>query len=483
MREPQGYARTTVQTVGLLLGAGALLAFVALPPPAAFAAPAWHCAGVTILMAAWWATGAIPLSATALVPLVAFPVLGIVAGEDVGAPYASSTIFLILGGFLIGLAMERWNLHKRIAFRIVARVGGEPRRLLFGMMVATAVVSMFVSNTSTALMMLPVALSIAAVLAPDGGGADARHFGTAIVLSVAYAATIGGLGTLIGTPTNALVAGFMQQHYGVSVSFAQWLAFGLPTVALLLPLAWFVLVRAFPFRLEGRDGTVLVRERLAQLGPATTPEKRVAFVFAATAALWIARPWLVEMPGLGGLTDAAIAIGAALALFLWPAGRGHEGACLHAEDLRRVPWDVLLLFGGGLALAEGIKASGLSDVVAGSLAALSVLPLAVLVIAIALLLVFWTELNSNVAAAATAMPVLAAISAATDYPVLLLLAPAAMAASCGFMLPVGTPPNAIVFATGRVTLPQMMRAGVWADLAAVAVVTVVALTVVPWVAR
>jgi sodium-dependent dicarboxylate transporter 2/3/5 len=479
----EGFERSTAQRVGLWLGLALFAGMLLAAPPDGFPLPAWRTAAVTVLMAVWWSTSAIPLAATALIPLVAFPVLGVIDSEDVGAPYASSTIFLILGGFLIGLSMERWRLHQRIAFNIVARVGGEPRRLVLGLMIATAFVSMWVSNTSTALMMLPVALSIAAVVAPPSDDpdteADGRRFSAAILLAVAYAATIGGLGTLIGTPTNALVAGFMRQHYGEGVSFAQWLAFGLPTVALLLPIAWFVLVRvAFPFRLQGRDGAALVRERLAQLGAPTTAERRVAVVFVVVAALWIARPWLTPLPGLGGLSDAAIGIGAALALYLVPAGRGHEGTLLHSADLRRVPWDVLLLFGGGLALAEGIKVSGLSDVVATSLTSLAALPLLALIVTVALLLVFWTELNSNVATAATAMPVLAAISAATDYPVLLLLAPAAMASSCGFMLPVGTPPNAIVFATGRIGLPQMMRAGVLVDLAAVVVVTLVAMTIV-----
>jgi sodium-dependent dicarboxylate transporter 2/3/5 len=475
----EGFERSAAQRIGLWLGLALFAGMLLATPPEAFPVPAWRTAAVTVLMAVWWSTSAIPLAATALIPLVAFPVLGVIESEDVGAPYASSTIFLILGGFLIGLSMERWRLHQRIAFNIVARVGGEPRRLVLGLMMATAFVSMWVSNTSTALMMLPVALSIAAVVAPESTGEDGRRFGAAILLSVAYAATIGGLGTLIGTPTNALVAGFMRQHYGEGVSFAQWLAFGLPTVALLLPLAWFVLVRvAFPFQLQGRDGAALVRERLVQLGAATTPERRVAVVFVVVAALWIVRPWLTPLPGLGGLSDAVIGIGAALALYLVPAGRGHEGTLLHSADLRRVPWDVLLLFGGGLALAEGIKVSGLSDVVATALTSLAALPLLALIVTVALLLVFWTELNSNVATAATAMPVLAAISAATDYPVLLLLAPAAMASSCGFMLPVGTPPNAIVFATGRIGLPQMMRAGFLVDLGAVVVVTLVAMLVV-----
>ncbi|MFO1377086.1 MAG: DASS family sodium-coupled anion symporter [Steroidobacteraceae bacterium] len=479
-------ARGAVQHAGLVAGGALLLAVLLLPAPAGWSAPAWHTAGITLLMGVWWATEALPLAATALVPVALLPMLGAGGLEAIGGAYGNSTVFLILGGFLVALAMERWNLHKRLAYSVVVRAGDRPRLLVLGMMVATAFVSMWASNTSTTLMMIPVALSIAAVSAPDPATATRgqRNFAAAIVLGVAWGATIGGLGTLVGTPTNALVAGFMRENYGYTIGFTEWLAFGLPTVFLLLPLAWLVLVRfALPFELgDQRAAGAAVERSLAELGPMSRAERRVAALFVVTAVVWIARPLLTTLPGLSRLNDAGIALTAGLALFVIPSGARGE-ALLSAPALRRVPWPVLLLFGGGLALAAAIQDSGLSALIAGSLTGLAGLPLVGLTLAIVVLLVFWTEINSNVAAAATFAPILAALAAATHHPPLLLVAPAAMAASCGFMLPVGTPPNAIVYGTGRVTMRDMMRAGFAADLLAVGVITLVATLVLPYLAR
>jgi sodium-dependent dicarboxylate transporter 2/3/5 len=478
-------ARGPLQWAGLAAGLAALAATLLIAPPEGVTEAAWRTGGVTLLMAIWWATEAMPLAATALVPVTVLPALGAGDLDKVGGGYGNSTVFLILGGFLLALAMERWNLHKRVAYSIVVRAGARPRLLVLGMMAATAFVSMWTSNTSTALMMIPVAISIAAVVAPDAALAtrDQRNFAAAVVLCVAYGATIGGLGTLVGTPTNALVVGFMRENYGYSIGFGEWMLFGIPTVLLMLPLCWLVIVRyALPFELgpQVRAGEA-VRAALAALGPPSSAEKRIAAVFVVTAALWICRPLIARLPGLDGVSDTAIALLAGLLLFVVPSGRG--GPLLVAASLRRVPWDVLLLFGGGLALAAAIQDSGLSAVIARQLEGLAGLPLIALTLAITLLLVFWTELNSNVAAAATFAPILGSLAAATQYPPLLLVAPAAIAASCGFMLPVGTPPNAIVYATGRVTMRDMMRAGFVADLVAVAVITLVATLVLPWLVR
>lgn len=481
MSAPAG--RTLPQNVGLVAGLALLAATVVLDPPPGFTEAAWRTAGVTMLMAVWWATEALPIPATALMPIAALPMLGVADVDTVAAGYGNSAIYLILGGFLVALAMERWNLHKRIAYSVVVRAGGRPRLLVLGMMSATAFISLWASNTSTTLMMIPVALSVAHLVAPepDQASDDQRNFAAAIVCCVAFGATIGGLGTIVGTPTNALAVGFMRANYGIGISFTQWLTFGIPTVLVLLPLAWLALLRALPFRLGTQVAAgKAVEQALADLGPVTTTEKRVAIVFALTASAWIFRPLLLDLPGLGRLNDTAIAVFAGLALFLIPSGASDGGALLRGPDLRRVPWDVLLLFGGGLALAAIIQDSGLSQRIGESLAVLSGLPLAALVFAISLLLVFWTELNSNVAAAATFMPILGAIAAGTDYPVITLVAPAAMAASCGFMLPVGTPPNAIVYGTGRITMRQMMRAGFWVDIASVFVITAVIMLVSPW---
>ena len=478
--------RTSIQNLGLAVGVAALLATLVSEPPAGVSPDAWHVAGAMVLMAVWWATEALPFAATALVPLCLLPPLGAARAEDLARGYGNTTLFLILGGFLLGLAMERCNLHRRIAYAIIARAGGHPQGLVLGMMCAVAFVSLWVQNTSTTLMMLPVALSVASIVAPDTASddRDSVNFGKAIVVCVAYAATIGGLGTIVGTATNALVAGFMQQNYGETISFAAWLAFGIPTVVLLLPLAWVVVVRiAFPFRL-GSQATA--REALADarvaLGPMSKAERRVTIVFVLTAVAWIAGPLIRRLPLLADFNDTTIGLLAGFALFLTPSANAKGGALLTGKDLRRIPWDVLLLFGGGLALAEAIQGSGLSGFIGEVLAGIGAWPLVALIATMVALLVFWTELNSNVATAATFMPILAAIAATSDYPVLQLVAPVALASSCGFMLPVGTPPNAIVFGSGRLAMADMIRAGWRVNLASIVIVTAVSMIVIPLIA-
>ena len=476
--------RSPAQRTGLWLGLALFAAMLLAGEPAGYSASAWRAAALAVLMASWWATEALPIAATSMLPLAAGPLLGVVPVEEAGHGYGSSTVFLILGGCLLALALERWHLHRRIAYGIVAMAGSSARGLVFGVMAATAFVSMWVSNTSTTLMMLPVAVSIAGLVAPEHEHAtsERQHFSTAIVLGVAYASTIGGLATLIGTPTNALAVAFMEQTYGVELSFAEWLLFGLPCVVVLLPLAWWVLVGVtHPFRLpDVAQARLAVRAELRVLGAMSVPERRVAAIGVLAAFSWIASPWLRTLPGLGGLSDMGIAMLAGLALFLTPAGGGSPGTLLDGGDMRRLPWDTLFLFGGGLALAALIQDSGLSGNIGDALAGLAGWPALALTLVVVLIIVFWTELSSNVATAATFMPVLAAMAAATGLPVLDLVAPAAIAASCGFMLPVGTAPNAIVFGSGRVRMREMMRAGLLVDMLAVVTVVAVAAGTLRW---
>jgi sodium-dependent dicarboxylate transporter 2/3/5 len=460
------------------------LATVLIPAPAGFEGSSWQVLGLTGWIALWWALEAIPLAATALLPIIVVPLIGVPNTRAVIAEYANGSVLLILGGFLVALAMERWRLHRRMAFAIMSRVGTEPRRLVLGMMVSTAFISMWVSNTSSALMMLPVALAIASMaVAPTtpAAGRDLSNFTAALLLAVAYGATIGGMGTLIGTPTNALVQGFMARNFGVDISFVDWLAFGLPTVAILLPSAWFLLVRVgLPFD----PGAVpldraAVHSGFAGLGRMSTEERRVAWVAGTAALLWISRPWLTGLPGLSGLDDTAIAVAAGLSLFLVPSGRPRE-ALLRPADLERLPWAVLLLFGGGLALAAAIQESTLAQTLGVLLSGLGGWPLPLLIIAMVMLLIVWTELNSNVSTAATFMPIMAAVAAGSEHSVLALVAPAAMAASAGFMLPVGTPANALVFGTGRVSFRQMLRAGWSVNLAAALIISAVGYLAAGW---
>ncbi len=470
----------------LLPGPIFFVATLLMPAPSGFEGTSWQVLGLVGWMALWWALEAIPLAATALLPIIIVPLLGVPDARTVLAEYANPSVLLLLGGFLVALAMERWQLHRRMAFAIMLKVGTEPRRLVLGMMLATAFISMWVSNTSSALMMLPVAIAIASMTAPIGAaspGRDLAHFTAALLLAVAYGATIGGMGTLIGTPTNPLVQGFMARNFGVDITFLDWLAFGLPTVALLLPAAWFLLVRVgLPFdpRRIPIDRSA-VHAGFAGLGGLSIQEKRVAVVAIAAAFLWVTRPWLSDLPGLGGLDDTVIAVAAGLSLFLIPSGSSRE-ALLRPSDLAALPWTVLLLFGGGLALAAAIQESTLAQTLGVLLAGLGGWPLPLLIIAMVLLLIVWTELNSNVSTAATFMPIMAAVAAGSEHSVLALVAPAAMAASAGFMLPVGTPANALVFGSGRVSIGQMLRAGWSVNLAAAVVISTVGYFAAGWLA-
>lgn len=452
------------------------------PAPEAFGALAWPVFGLALWMALWWALEAVPLAVTSLLPLPVVPLLGFDDSAAVLTEYANSSVMLLLGGFLIALAMERWGLHRRIAFRIMRLVGCEPRRLVLGVMLATGFLSLWVSNTSSALMMLPVAIAIAALVAPEGEeSVDSRNFNAALLLGVAYGATIGGMGTLIGTPTNALVQGFMARNFDVDIRFVDWLVFGIPVVAILLPSAWWIMTRwALPFdparlRLVGTP----LDQVLAELGPVSRPERRVAAIAMLAALAWIFRPLLNQWAPLSGLTDTAIAVAAGLAMFLVPNGEPSRanapasGALLDGADLVRIPWTILLLFGGGLSLAAAIQESTLAVTLGQGLSLFGEWPLFALIVVMTLTLIAWTELNSNVATAATFMPVLAALAAGSDHSVLALVVPAAIASSAGFMMPVGTPPNALVFGTGRITMRQFLRCGVWINLVAAVVISAV----------
>jgi len=478
--------RTTAQRVGLWLGLGLFLAMLWLPVPAGFGVPAWRTAALAALMAVWWATEALPIPATAMLPLAAGPLLGIVPVEQAGSGYGSSTIFLILGGCLLALALERWQLHRRIAYLIVTRAGTSARGLVLGVMAATAFVSMWVSNTSTTLMMLPVAVSIAAIVAPEQGHATAerRNFSVVIVLAVAYAATIGGLATLIGTPTNALAVAFLEQTYGVRPTFAEWLIFGLPCSIVMLVGAWWVLVAiTHPFRLPDiAQARELLQSELRSLGRLSAPERRVAAIGVAAAVAWVTSPWLKALPGLGALSDMGIAMLAGLALFLVPSGVPRGGTLLEAGDFRRLPWDTLFLFGGGLALASLIQDSGLSVHIGELLGGVAGWPPLAVTAVVVLVVILWTELTSNVATAATFMPILAALATTTGQPVVELVVPAAVAASCAFMLPVGTAPNAIVFGSGRVQGRDMLRAGIWVNILGWGVIIAVSAATLRWLA-
>ncbi|HEX6135460.1 MAG TPA: DASS family sodium-coupled anion symporter [Longimicrobiales bacterium] len=460
------------QRIGLPAGPILLILLLLLDPPAGMTLAAWRTAAVALFMACWWITEAVPIPATALTPLLLFPLLGILPAGATAAPYANPVIFLFLGGFVIALAMQRHELHRRIALGVVRAMGVHPPVLVLGFMAATAFLSMWVSNTATAVMMLPIGLSVVQLVKPDAGeGPMDFNFAIALMLGIAYAASIGGLATLIGTPPNALLAAFMLETYGVEVGFAQWLIVGLPLVLISLPLAWLVLTRlVFPIRIrEIPGGAAAIHEAYQQLGPVSRAERSVAVIFVLTAMLWIVRPLIDDV--VPGLSDTSIAIAAALATFLVPVDLKRGEFLMDWETAERLPWGVLLLFGGGLALAGAVTETGLAEWIGAQMGALGAWPVLLIVVIVTTVVIFLTELTSNTATAAAFLPLVASLSVGLGENPFLLVVPAALAASCAFMLPVATPPNAIVYGSGYVTVPQMSRAGVWLNILFIALIT------------
>ena len=458
--------------IGLLLGPLLLLACLLSTPPAGLSDTAWAAVGLTLLMATWWSTEAIPIPATSLLPILLIPALGIDSLNAATAPYANPTIYLFLGGFILGLAMERWNLHKRIALMTLLAVGSQPSRQIAGFMLATAFLSMWVSNTATTIMMLPIGLSVIALLAGerDAGDSERERFATALLLAIAYAASVGGIATLIGTPPNALLAAFLAENYDVQIGFGQWMLIGLPVSILMLAFIWWWLTRG-GFRLSGHDSGELIRSELADLGPLSRGEKLVALVFVLTALAWVLQPLIAQQ--IPGVNDTSIAIAAALALFIIPVDAKRRGFLMNWESAGKLPWGVLLLFGGGLSLAGVIRSTGLAEWIAQSLGALSVLPVLAMIGVVVLVIIFLTEVTSNTATAAAFLPLLGALAVAQGMPAELLAIPAAIAASCAFMMPVATPPNAIVFGTGHMRIQSMIKAGFALNLIGVVLVTLV----------
>jgi sodium-dependent dicarboxylate transporter 2/3/5 len=432
-------------------------------------------------------TEAIPIPATGLVPLALFPTLGILDASDAAAPYANELIFLFMGGFLLAVAMQRWGLHKRIALSILSAVGTNPERLVLGFMLATAFLSMWISNTATTAMMLPIGCAIAEMFRP--ATQHGRYeFGVALMLGIAYAASIGGVSTLIGTPPNAVLAGAASELLDVDIGFLEWMGVGLPLALVMLPLTWVLLTRVLhpPGTLAGDAKALLDAEREA-LGPPGRGETITAAVFALTALAWVMRSEKAfgdaMIPGietlLPGVRDSTIAIVAAVALFVLPVNWRKGEFALNWSTAKGVPWGVLVLFGGGLSLARAMEASGLAAWIGDTVGSLEAVPAVVIIVAVTALVVFLTELTSNVATASMAMPVLAGSAAGLGIEPLTLMTAAAMSASMAFMLPVATPPNAIVFGSGYLTVPQMGRAGLLLNLCAIALITLIGSVSIP----
>ena len=493
-----GWKDTLVHRLALPAGPALALLMMAFEPPGQLGEPAWLTAACMVWMALWWMTEALPVAVTALLPILLFPLLDIADLKTTTSAYAHPTVYLFMGGFLLALAIEKWGLHRRLALAVLLSVGSNARALTAGFMLTAAALSMWISNTATTIMLLPIGIAVIKVVSDtvsDIADAQRRNFRTALMLGIAYAATIGGVATLIGTPPNTFMAGFLSDTYGIEVSFASWLAVGLPLTLVMLPLAWWLLVGiVFPFNFKTSRQTHSTLMQLRQtLGVMGREEKTIAAVFALAALAWILRPALDNW--LPGLSDTGIAMTAGLSMFLLPAspqdradtpkitGAAPESPTparlLSWTDSARLPWGILVLFGGGLALAGAVSNTGLAVAIGSAVAGLQGVEILLLTALIVTVVIFLTELTSNLATAATFLPVVGAVALDFGIDPLVFVAPVALAASCAFMLPVATPPNAIVFGSGYLRIPQMARAGLGLNIASIVLVSLVSIALVP----
>ncbi|ODS99685.1 MAG: C4-dicarboxylate ABC transporter [Erythrobacter sp. SCN 62-14] len=465
----------TARRIGLAFGPLVFALAALTAPPDGMAPGAWLVAGLVVWMAAWWMTEAVPLTVTALLPFVILPFAGVASAEETARSYYSPILFLLLGGAFIALAIERTGLHRRLSLAILRLIGtqGGQGRLLLAFMIAAALLSMVISNTSTTLIMMPMALAVLqGGLPPSSSDAIGHKEGLsgALPMGIAFAASIGGLGTIVGSPTNAISVGLIASITGTQISFAQWSLYGLPVVALGIPLAAWIVgkvqrISAHPFDLAAARAAIDTHARW------TAPEGRLVPLVAITFLAWMTKPLVVPLLPAGAWTDGTIAIIAGIALFLLPDGTGRPLLVWREAD--RAPWGVIMMFGGSLALADGMQTSGLAEWLGTALLPLEALPIMLVVLAVVGLVVIVTEFASNVATASAMMPVVAALSIAMGVDPMMLALPAALAASLGFMLPAGTGPNAIAWATGRIRIERMVGAGFALDIAGMLLIVAV----------
>jgi len=473
----------SLKKIGLPLGPVLFLVICLLPLPHGMSQQALYCAAVTALMATWWITEAIPIPATAMVPIVLFPLLKIMPSSKATLPYANHIIYLFMGGFFIAVCMERWNLHYRIAMHTIKLVGTSPSRIVLGFMVAAAFLSMWVSNTATTVMMMPIGMAIIKACAEITGDRDLRHnpFAVGLMLGLAYAASIGGLGTIIGTPPNTIMVAQIDKMYGQTISFLDWMKVGVPLAAVFLIITWLLLTKVL-FRVKGDilqgRGEELIQSELDKLGPMKKEEKYIVAVFALVATLWIVLG-LVKWPVFKGVSDASIAIGGALLLFIIPTDFKKGVFLLDWKTAVKIPWDVILLFGGGLCLADGFQVTGLTQYIANLLVDLRGMHLIWIITCIVALNIFLTEVTSNTAVATLMIPVMGAIAVGMKINPFGPIVAACIACSYAFMLPVATPPNAVVFGSGAVTIRQMARTGFWLNMLGIIQITLVIYFLLP----
>lgn len=475
--------------VGMVLGPLLFLLILLSPTPAGLEWSAHVVAASTVWIAVWWMTEALPIPITALLPILLFPAVGGLEIDQVTMPYADPLIFLFLGGFFIAMAMQRWDLHRRIALHTLRFAGESPRRMILAFMVATAFLSMWVSNTATAMMMVPIGIAVIIQtrhLLERHDGQDAIgefRFASALMMGIAYSASVGGVATLIGSPPNIVFAGAVSELYGIDISFTQWMMYGLPVavIGLIIVFVYLTYVKLPPRIAQIPAGQDVVREELSGLGVFSRQERLVLAVFLLVAAGWILRPHLLEVLGSGHITDPMIAIGGAILLFVIPA-RTQEGEFTFLLDWQSavdIPWGIVLLFGGGMSIASAFEDTGLATWLGDQLLVLDGVPFIMIIAGICLITVVLTEVTSNTATAAMLMPVLASLAVGIGVHPYVLMIAGATAASFAFMLPVATPPNAIVFGSGHLRAPTMAHAGVWLNIIGVILITVIVAYYVP----
>jgi sodium-dependent dicarboxylate transporter 2/3/5 len=484
--------------IGFFLGPAVFLLMLLLPHPEGMSPAAWKVAAVTVLMAIWWITEAIPIPATSLLPIAMFPLLGVMKSKAATAPYANHLIYLFMGGFFLAVTMERWNLHRRVAVHTIRMVGTSPGRMVLGFMLATAFLSMWVSNTATTMMMVPIGLAViqqalglnSEQIRAGSSGKDQTqfNFGKCLMLGIAYAASMGGVATIIGTPPNTIMVGMVEKMFGVQIGFGQWMLFGVPLAAVMIAISWVVLVKLlFPMKgLELGGGAAIIDEEIRKLGPISREEKYIVVVGLFVAAFWLSRgflkkiPFILDMwPNFGYIHDATIGILGALILFAIPIDFKKGKFLLDWKTAVKIPWDVILLFGGGLAIANGFAKTGLAAYIASQLTLLEGASIIVFVGAVVLITIFLTEITSNTATATLLVPIMGAAAIAMGVHPYATIIGACVAASFAFMLPVATPPNAVVFGSGCVSIKQMAKAGVWLNIIGAILITAFVVYILP----
>lgn len=468
------------KTIGLISGPLSFLFFLFLYRPEGLSTEGCAVLASTSWIAIWWITEALPIAVTALLPIVLFPLSGGLALSKTTAAYGHKFIFLFIGGFILAIAIQKWNLHKRIALTIIKIVGTKVTNIILGFMIATAILSMFISNTATAVMILPIGMAIVAQLKNNPNTIEKENliFGKALMLAIAYSASIGGMATIIGTPPNLFFVGIIKESYGINISFSQWFKFGLPLSLLLLSICWIYLTK-FAFKFEQKTfpgGSKLINDQLKALGKISYEEKMILSVFILTALAWICRSLINKF--IPAIDDTIIAITSGIILFILPA-KDRKKRLLIWEDTVKLPWGILLLFGGGMALAIGFESSGLAIWIGSQLTLLENIPLIVLLLILIASVNFLTEITSNLATTAVLLPVLASLANAINVHPYLLLVAATVAASCAFMLPVATPPNAVVFGSGYLEINDMVKKGFWMNLISILILTLIVYFILP----